>query len=456
MEAVSDSTRSGLIPGAIAVVLVAILAYYARHDIPQLPRVLIPVIGFCVVLAFIPMLARRHPDEPWLPSFLVLGVLFKIFASALRYRTLVDKYGNAGDATAYDTIARQILHFWDTGQDKPPIWVDRRRTNYVRWFTAIEYKYLGVDMIGGFFFFGLLAFLGSYLWYRAVAEAIPFVNRRMFCALLFFAPSLAFWPSSIGKEALMQLGFGLFALGVAKLLRHQLLNAALLAVPGGWLLWVVRPHLLVLAMGAAAVAYFAARSPKHAGASARTSLLRPVGMIVVALVLVFAASSAADTFGMKDFSLTSVENELNYSTGQSEQGSSQFQSGDNSITPLTAGKGMVTVLLRPWPWEVDSAYQILASLESFFFAMLIVIRFSSVSYSLTRWRAAPFLLYAWVMLLLYSITFSSFANFGLLVRQRSLVLPALFVVLSIDPVLARRSAERERNHTEPGEADAYA
>ncbi|HEX5094584.1 MAG TPA: hypothetical protein VFX21_01160, partial [Acidimicrobiia bacterium] len=321
---------------------------------------------------------------------------------------------------------------------------------------AIEYKYLGADMIGGFFCFGLLAFLGSYLWYRAVAEAIPFVNRRMFCALLFFAPSLAFWPSSIGKEALMQLGFGLFALGVAKLLQHRLLNAALVAVPGGWLLWVVRPHLLALAMAAGAVAYFAARSPKHMGASTRASLLRPVGLILMALLLVFAASSAAETFGMKDFSLTSIENELNYATGQSEQGNSEFQTGNNSITPLSAAEGLVTVLLRPWPWEVDSAYQILASLESFVFAMLIVLRFSSVSYSLTRWRAAPFLLYAWVTLLLYAVTFSSFSNFGLLVRQRSLVLPALFVVLSIDPVLARRSEARDRSDTEPGGADAYA
>jgi hypothetical protein len=442
LEVATESGPSGVIPGAIAVLLLAIVVYYARHDIPVLPRILVPVIGLCAVLAVAPMLQRRHPDEPWLTKFLVWGVLFKILAAALRYRTLVDSYGNVGDASGYDLFARKLLNYWQTGQDRPML-ADRRKTNFLRWFTAIEYKYFGEDMIAGFFVFGLLAFIGSYLWYRAVAEAIPFVNRRMFCALLFFAPSVAFWPSSIGKEALMQLGFGSMALGIAHLLRHRLLRAFLVASPGAWLLWVVRPHLLALAMAAATIAYLAARSPKKMGASANASLLRPVGIILVSFLAIFAASSAAQFFGMKDLSLTSIETELNYTTGQSEQGGSQFDSGNNSLSPLRLPQGVATVLLRPWPWEVDSPYQLLASLESFAFAFLILQRFSSVTTSLTRWRLAPFLLYAWVLLLLYAATFSSFANFGLLVRQRSLVLPAMFVILSIDAAAARRIAEEE-------------
>jgi hypothetical protein len=43
----------------------------------------------------------------------------------------------------------------------------------------------------------------------------------------------------------------------------------------------------------------------------------------------------------------------------------------------------------------------------------------------------------WVLTGLYAVSFASFANFGLLVRERSLVLPALFVLLSVDPIRAR-------------------
>jgi hypothetical protein len=59
--------------------------------------------------------------------------------------------------------------------------------------------------------FGLIAFIGSYFWYRALSDAVPFVNRRLFFIFMMFAPSILFWPSSLGKEALMQLGLGAVA-----------------------------------------------------------------------------------------------------------------------------------------------------------------------------------------------------------------------------------------------------
>jgi hypothetical protein len=46
-------------------------------------------------------------------------------------------------------------------------------------------------------------------------------------------------------------------------------------------------------------------------------------------------------------------------------------------------------------------------------------------------RSTPFLLYCWIVVIIYSVAYSSFANFGLLVRQRSLVMPAVFVLLAV-------------------------
>ena len=52
------------------------------------------------------------------------------------------------------------------------------------------------------------------------------------------------------------------------------------------------------------------------------------------------------------------------------------------------------------------------------------------------------MIYCWTFLLLYGVTFSSVANYGLLTRQRSLALPALFVLLAVDPAFARPSEDR--------------
>jgi hypothetical protein len=205
---------------------------------------------------------------------------------------------------------------------------------------------------------------------------------------------------------------------------------------GGWLLWVVRPHLLALVAFAGGVAYVAGRVRRARGLGSLLS--RPVGVIVVSILVVFTLNQGAQFLGMKDFSLQSIQAELDQQTEQSRQGGSAFDNGGNSLSPLALPHGAVTVLLRPFPWETDSALQLVASMESVIVAVLMVLRLSSLRAAIRRARDRPFLLYCWVLLALYAATFSSFANFGLLVRQRSLVLPALFVVLAVDAGAERR------------------
>jgi hypothetical protein len=61
----------------------------------------------------------------------------------------------------------------------------------------------------------------------------------------------------------------------------------------------------------------------------------------------------------------------------------------------------------------------------------MLVRLPSLRAALTGARSTPFLLFCWVFVILYSIAYSSFANLGLLVRQRSLVLPALYALIAV-------------------------
>ena len=63
------------------------------------------------------------------------------------------------------------------------------------------------------------------------------------------------------------------------------------------------------------------------------------------------------------------------------------------------------------------------------------IRDGSTGVDASKHMAVDFLQLVDIFLLgtaLYIIAFSSFANFGLLVRQRSLILPALFVLVAVE------------------------
>jgi hypothetical protein len=450
MLGAGSSSPPAFVPGVVATLaLVAVLAS-SRFDAAVVGRWLLPVVGIAGAMAVGSILARRHPAETWLASFLVGGVVFKLFASLVRYRVFVDSYSGVGDATNYHLDGSRFALAWLGRSSLPAPELDHlRKTNFVKWFTGAVYYLFGVDILVGYFAFGLLAVIGSYLWYRATVDAVPFADKRLYMLLVMFAPSIAFWPASIGKEALMQLGIGSASLGVSNLLRGRLVRAAIAGFGGCWLLWVVRPHVLALVTLATALAFIVGRNPRTRSGPVGGSLRRTLGAVGLALLVVFAVSEGLDKLGVEEFSLSAIEDELDETSRRTAQGGSEFGSGEASLSPLHLPEGMATVLLRPFPWEVDSAFQILASLESVALVAFIVHRRKSVGASLRHARSTPFLFYAWTFVAIYAATFSAFSNFGLLVRQRSLVLPALFVLLSVDAAHARADQRRSEPYVSP-------
>lgn len=429
----SAATPAGSPAGAFVaagVALAILLATAHVSDTPMLSRILVPVVGLLATMGFARWLQNRHPDEPWLQKLLVLGVIVKVVASVLRYRTLVNAYGAVGDATVYDQWGNKFANAWLGKQGAVLPHLDNlKKSNFLRWFTGVVYYLFGRDMIAGFFVFGLIALIGSYLWYRAVVIAVPYVDKKLFFLLILFAPSIVFWPSSIGKEALMQFGLGGLALGTAHVMTNRPLRGLIVALPAGWLVLTVRAHLLGLSLVAAALAYVLGRRPPRV--DSRGSLLRPIGLVLMVLLAAFGVTQGAKALHIQALSLTSVQNELEATQASTAQGGSKFSS-NVSLSPLHLPQDVMTVLLRPFPWEVQSTNQILASLEGIALVGFIFLRRKSLALSLRRLRQEPFLFYCWTLTFLYVLLFQAFGNFGLLVRQRSIVLPALYVLLSLD------------------------
>ncbi len=430
------AARYGGFGGAfvIALALLAVLLVTAHvSDIPRLSRVLVPVIGLFGTIGFARLLQPRHPDEPWLGRLLILGVLVKIGGTILRYTTLLKK-GQLGDASVYDQFGERYAKAWlgKTGVTAPVL-ANLKSSNFMRWFTGIVYYLFGRDLIAGFFVYSLIAFAGSYLWYRAAVIAIPFLDRKLFFLLMLFAPSVVFWPAGIGKEALIQFGLGSVALGVAYMLTGRMLYGILVSLPGAWLTYEVRAHLLGLALLALAFAYVFGRQRKTS--ESKSSLAKPIGIVVVVLLAAFGVTQGAKRLHINALTPQAIQTELQATAVSTTQEHSAFQT-NVSLSPLHLPQDAATVLLRPFPWEVQSKNQILASLEGLALAAFIIYRRKSVGLSLRKMREVPFLFYAWILTLLYVLLFQAFGNFGLLVRERSLVLPALYVLLALDVHLA--------------------
>lgn len=431
---------SGLAGGVTAIGLVLFLMVATRgFGQDGLGTVIFPIAGIVGAVAFGRRCERVHPDEPWLPRLLLLGTAAKLMASYLRYLTLTDAYGGAGDATRYDIEGRKLVAAW-TGKGVAPVLDNIRETNFIKWLTGVVYYVFGQSLLGGFLLFALLAVIGSYFWYRALACAVPYANKRMFFILMMFAPSVVFWPSALGKEALMQLAVGAMAWATALLLAGRLTSSLPLLSGSAWLLWIVRPHLLAIAAVALAVTYLAGhiRAPNTG-----SFLARPVGMALLGLLVAFAVTAGAKSLGIEKLSVDAVQTELDDTTASTSQGGSSFAHGSNSLSPVTLPLNLVTVLIRPFPWEASSAFQLMAAFEGMVLGGLMLYRADSLRLALRRWRREPFLLYCGVLVVLYAMAFASFANFGLLNRQRSLVLPAVYVLISLQPALLRKEDEAD-------------
>ena len=382
----------------------------------------------------------------------MLAFVAKLVASYLRYITLVVGYegkNRAGDATRYHETGHELALWWlNKGPD--PNLPNYRRTNFVYWFDGVVQTIVGNDFLAGFFVFGLLAVAGSYMWYRAAADVVPILDKRLYFLFIMFAPSIIFWPSSVGKEALMQLGIGALSLGLARLVQRRIFAGLLICAPAGWLVWVVRPHLLAIVAVAGGFAYLVGRVKSSRGG---ILLSRPLGIIVIAILVGFTVSQGAEYLGLEDFSLNSIEQTLDEQTERTSQGGSKFDPGDNSLNPIDlpasphdGARASVPVGSRELvPAARVTRVDVVGGLDR------RAVQFGARHRSETR-RRMPFLLYGWLLVLLYCAAYAAFANFGLLVRQRSLVFPALLLLLAVDPVLAARAERRAMEEAEAAAA----
>ncbi len=238
----------------------------------------------------------------------------------------------------------------------------------------------------------------------------------------------------------MTLGLGLSMYGVARLLAH-LRGGLLLLALGMLVTGAVRPHVTVLIVLALAVSFLLLPSRT---VTSMTPVVKVAGWLVLAAAAYLSIRVAAHFLGVEDLSRDGFEAALTDAQEGTAQGGSAF-GGAALSSPLGLPWAIVTVLFRPFPWEADNAQALAAALEGLLFMYLTWRYRLSVMSSIRLIRRSPYVTWCLAYVLGYVVMFSGFSNFGILVRQRSLALPAFLVLLAL-PVVTRerRGSGRSR------------
>ncbi|HWR57315.1 MAG TPA: hypothetical protein VN328_00380, partial [Thermodesulfovibrionales bacterium] len=295
-------------------------------------------------------------------------------------------------------------------------------------FTGIVYSFFPHNMEGAFLLFAAFAFVGSVFFYRAFVLAFPDSTNTLYRIIIFFLPSILFWPSSLGKDALVFFGLGLIAYGLVLLMRKGSVRGLIWVSVGLAALLLVRPYTAGFLILAAGIANIFVPNRTSRG-SLGLWLLSGCLLVVIGFFVVQQSADFLADSGLKEFSWQGLMDFY-----QSRKASSTV-GGSRTDLPLVSTLfgplyAIVTVLFRPFVWEVHNPQALLASLESFLF---IVLMFKRRRLLFSRIRNMPrdpliafLIIFSIVMILIQTTT----GNLGIIARQRVQFLPFLLMLIA--------------------------
>ncbi|HLU53548.1 MAG TPA: hypothetical protein VK011_08165 [Acidimicrobiia bacterium] len=408
----------------------------------------------CVLAYSIGRRVALAEERRWLPGLLVAAMVAKLIGATFRYWLLFSIYGGTGDAVAYHRVGVQIAQVWRElsvpAIDTVPI-TGSFGTKLVAWLTGLLYVPFEQSILGGFWLFSLLAFIGQVFLYLAFRNAAARPAWRRYAVVVFFWPTLLYWPSSIGKEAVIIFFMGVAAWGAAHLYRRFRFAWLVPVAASVAAIGLIRIHVAALLVGSILIGAVFARGPRGIAAA-----FRRFGMVALGLAaMVPLASGVAQEFGVSlqgSISIESLEPAFGDISTRTEEGGSAVDAG--AITsPADIPMGILKVVFRPLPNEISNIQTAAAAFEGTLLIGFVLWRIPAMVRNSGRLRT-PYMLMSFVYTCGFIFAWSAISNLGIIARQRSLVMPfilALVVGLGWrDSIDVRPGAVLERRLRDPG------
>jgi len=256
------------IVAVVALLIIAGLGLVLRTPNYHWDVAAIPFLSLLLILIVADRITTEA-DDRWLPGLVVTAFVAKMLGSLARWSVLVGLYSGVGDAAGYHGRGVAFAPVWRSLR-VPDITVGSAGTTFVSKVTAFFYApHAPSDMLGGFFIFATVAFIGQLLLYSAFRRAVPGARLGWYAAGMLLLPSMVFWPSSIGKESLMITFIGITSYAASRLMGEYRIRWAFIAAAGMAGTAAIRSHIAALLAASIAVAMFFGKAPKVHGAQVR-------------------------------------------------------------------------------------------------------------------------------------------------------------------------------------------
>lgn len=312
-------------------------------------------------------------------------------------------------------------------------------TGAVRYFSGVVNVFTGSTYIATFLIFASLAYVGQVIFLLGVRRALNERQFKIVVVTIVFSPTLAFWPSSIGKESVVLLGIGVAVFGASRLYERQL-NGLAPVLLGFFAVGMVRPHVAMVLLAGLLIGLFAKRAHTR-GRLVTHSLLLLVGVVAS----MWLAGASADLFGLESLDgFTDLSAALDFAQERTSQDQARFVAA-RVASPLDYPWALLTVLFRPFPWEAPNALAMVSALEGALLALLVVRAVPGfISHGRQLVQRAQ-LLFAVAFTSVFIFLFSAIGNFGILSRQRAQVIPFVLLIVAFGLGAPRLPIRRRTN-----------
>ncbi len=369
-----------------------------------------------------------------LASVMIASVLLHLVCAPLQIFVVDHFYGGVADWLRYDHQGSLLADMWRNGHftlaNSGVTTI--LGSGSVSIAGGVVMTIVGPDQLAAFFVCAWLSYVGCVFFYLAFRVTFPRTDRRRYALLIFLFPSLLFWTADVGKEAFMLVGLGLAAYGIALVLVGR--RAGYPAMVVGMALGLfIRPNEVVIFVGGFALAMVL----RAVGGKATGVLLRPRHpfTMVAAFVFVVAAvvvSGYEAVHLLHSVSGSGFGNTLN-KIGANNQGTGAgFGSSavPYSSNPLWYPRDVYTVLFDPLPVTAHSVTQLFAAAENILILLVILSSFPRLRYLPRVCMQRPYVFTALFYSFVFMYAFAALGNLGLITRERTLLLPFLFIVLA--------------------------
>jgi hypothetical protein len=398
---------------------------------------IVPVVLFaniCIIL-------HLSRNDRWLRTTLLLGLTFQLAASSL-YCYMSFHVFSGSDALGYWRIATRMAFDVSTRDSWHTLLQMSFGTAFICRINTLVVLVAGESLPTLVVFYALLTFWAHYLTYRSFCVAVPSGNRYLAAVVLFYMPSLVFWAGTIGKDAMIGFCIALAVYGFALLYVWLSFRGIACIVVGAVGALLVRPHVGAMLAGAIGVAYLWGRNLRRAAGT----LMKMVAAPVLCAIIFYVADTMSSRLEIRD--LSSSVGLMRQISKNTHAGGSAFGDLDTPVRQRLLAAPFL--LFRPFPWEVHNVTAALACLESLVLAGWFWVRRHYGLASVKQWRARP--LYS--LIIAYSIMFTivfaaSMTNFGILVRQRVMLLPLILLLFCGTEKSSVRIPKLYRTRTRP-------